>query len=341
MSKNLKMPSRDAFREAVLSRDGGQCVLCGNSSADAYHILDQRLWTDGGYDVDNGVSLCHEHHRALETTAISVEAVRTACGIIKPILPDHLYLDETYDTWGNILLTNGQRLKGDLFFDISVQEALAIGGVLDLFTNRVKYPRTFHAPWSEGAHDDDRMHATMSGFEGERVIVTEKYDGECTTLYSDGLHARSIDSRHHVSRDWIKQFWSGFAHDIPQDWRICGENLFAKHSIQYTSLPTYFMGFSIWNERNICLSWEDTLTWFSLFGITPVSVLYDGIYNEKLIKALYSPSQWNTKEGYVIRKASAFSYGQFRSSVAKFVRKGHVTTTQHWMQSATEKNLLA
>src|SRR3546814_9804484 len=48
---------------------------------------------------------------------------------------------------------------------------------------------------------------------------------------------------------WVKQFRSGIAADIPEGWRVCGENLFAKHSIHYTALPTYFMGFSIRSEE--------------------------------------------------------------------------------------------
>src|SRR3546814_8478297 len=77
---------------------------------------------------------------------------------------------------------------------------------------------------------------TLAAFEGKRVIVTEKMDGENTTLYRDYIHARSVDGRSHPSRDWVKQFRSGIAADIPEDWRVCGENLFAKHSIHYTAL---------------------------------------------------------------------------------------------------------
>jgi hypothetical protein len=66
--------------------------------------------------------------------------------------------------------------------------------------------------------------------------------------------------------------------------------------------------------------------WFNFFGITPVNVLYDGVYDEKVIKSLYSPKDWDTTEGYVMRLAESFSYGQYRQSVGKFVRKAHVQT---------------
>lgn len=234
--------------------------------------------------------------------------------------------------WGNGILPGGMRLRGELFQDESVQKILARGGVLDQFTWQVKYPRTHHLPWSEGMHDDDRMLKALEHFVGREVVVTIKKDGENTSMYSDYFHARSIDSRHHQSRDWVKNFWSKIAHEIPVGWRICGENLFAQHSIVYEDLLSYFYGFSMWNEHNRCLSWDETLGYFDILGITPVEELYRGIFDEKIIRGLYdSKKDWATCEGYVVRLADEFDYRDFRRSVAKFVRKGHVQTSKHWM----------
>lgn len=208
--------------------------------------------------------------------------------------------------------------------------------------SRVKYPRTFHLPWSDGVASDDKLMQSTDAFVGQRVIVTEKMDGENTTMYSDYIHARSIDGRTHSSRDWVKQFHSEIMSSIPEGWRVCGENLYAKHSIGYDNLTTYFMGFSIWDEKNTCLDWDSTVQWFQLLGVTPVPVLYDGIYDEKLIKSLHSEKDWGTSEGYVLRVSDSITYSDFRNKVGKFVRKGHVQTAKHWMYGqAVEKNLLA
>lgn len=330
--KPAQLLSRDAFREGVFARDGHQCVFCDKPAVDAHHILERRLWPDGGYYLDNGASVCEEHHIQCEQTIISVEAVREACGIRRIVVPPHLYPDQPYDKWGNPVLANGTRLKGEIFFDLSVQKILAQGGVLGLFTEWVKYPRTHHLPWSQGVNDDDRIIASLDAFRGRRVIVTEKMDGENSSLYPDYLHARSVDGRSHPSRSWLKRFWSQICGDIPAGWRVCGENLYAKHSIHYTDLPTYFMGFSVWNEHNMCLGWDETQEWFELLGIQSVPVLYDGLFDEKLIRALWTEKQWGTSEGYVLRDAEAISYGDFRNKVGKFVRKGHVQTAKHWMQ---------
>jgi len=328
-----RLLTRDAFRDSVFSRDGHRCVFCGRPAVDAHHILERRLWADGGYYLANGASVCEEHHLACEMTTISVDQVRDACGIRKVLIPSHLYDDQTYDKWGNPVMANGTRLKGELFFDESVQKILATGGVLCDFIDRIKYPRTHHAPWSEGMHGDDRRIANMDAFFGKRVIVTEKKDGENTTLYTDGMHARSIDGRHHDSRNWVKgMVWARIAGDLPPGWRVCGENLYAKHSIAYDDLPSYFMGFSLWNERNVRRGWDETKAWFELLGIVSVPVLYDGIYDERLIRALYdSKRDWARSEGYVITLADPISYAQFRTCVAKVVRANHVQTTAHWM----------
>ena len=67
---------------------------------------------------------------------------------------------------------------------------------------RIKYPTTPHLPFSLGIQSDDRRVQTLDGLVGREVVVTEKMDGENTTMYVDHIHARSLDSRHHPSRDW-------------------------------------------------------------------------------------------------------------------------------------------
>jgi hypothetical protein len=332
-----KLLSRDDFREGVFARDHHKCVVCGNPAKDAHHILERRLFADGGYYLDNGASVCTEHHKDCEKTLISVEAIRVCAGITKPVLPEHFYSDVIYDKWGNIVLENGQRVRGELFNDESVQKILKEGGVLDLFTNRMKYPRTYHLPFSPGMNDDDRMISSMQIFEGNQVVVTEKMDGENTTIYSDGyLHARSIDGRNHWSRDWAKNFAQNFAYDLPEDWRICGENLFAKHSIAYKNLPSFFLGFSIWNGLE-CLSWDDTMEWFQLLGIQSVPVLYEGIYDEKIIRKIAANSDYGSSEGFVLRNRGNFTWRDFRNHVGKYVRKDHVQTAKHWFHGTADE----
>ena len=196
-----------------------------------------------------------------------------------------------------------------------------------------------HLPWSPGATEDDVRLSDVTNFHGKEVVVTEKMDGENTTMYSDHIHARSLDSAHHPSRTWVKAFHAGISVDIPMGWRVCGENLFARHSIGYDSLPSYFLVFSIWNADNEALSWDDTLEWCELLGLVTVPVLFRGTWDEKVIRNLYNPSEdVERMEGYVVRVAGPIPYKAFGESVAKFVRKGHIQTDEHWMTKVVVPN---
>ncbi len=332
-----KLLSRDAFREAVFARDRHTCVFCSAGAKDAHHILERRLFADGGYYLNNGASVCETHHMACEMTTLDVETVRARCGITKPVIPDHLYADQPYDKWGNPVLANGQRTRGELFFDESVQKILGLGGVLDLFTHYVKYPRTYHVPTSPGITEDDRQMKDWSGFEGERVIITDKMDGENNTLYTDYFHARSVDGRAHPAQDYAKNLWGQVCGDIPPMWRVCVENLYERHSIAYEDLPALIQGFSVWDDRNRCLDWDATSDWLELLGVRRVPVLYDGPF-ERAPLAELSARPWDRYEGWVIRAAEGFGYGEFRNHVGKWVRKGHVQTTKHGRRGPVVRN---
>lgn len=206
---------------------------------------------------------------------------------------------------------------------------------------RFKYPRTRHLPWSPGRSHDDLTAEGLDAVLGERVVVTEKMDGENTTLYRDHAHARSLDSRHHPSRDWVKGLHGSIAHEIPAGWRLCGENVYARHSIAYGSLPSYFLLFSIWDDANRCLDWDTTREWAALLGLHTVPVLYDGEFDEDWLRALDGALDLEVCEGYVVRLAASFAYADFGVSVAKWVRRDHVQTDQHWMQAEVVPNGLA
>lgn len=202
--------------------------------------------------------------------------------------------------------------------------------------NRFKYPRTPHLPWSPGYSSDDDVLQSIEHFEGKEVVVTEKLDGENTTMYNDYIHARSIDGRSHPSREWVKNLHASIAYHIPPNWRFCGENLYARHSIAYDTLESYFYLFSIWDDQNHCCDWEQTLEWAQLIGLKTPKELYRSVWNEKLISQMAIDP--HLCEGYVVRTMQGFPYDAFNQHVAKWVRKGHVTTDQKWMNSKIVPN---
>ncbi|HEX5567042.1 MAG TPA: RNA ligase family protein [Streptomyces sp.] len=201
---------------------------------------------------------------------------------------------------------------------------------------RVPYPRTPHLPWSPGASPDDVRAGDLSGLRGTEVVVTEKLDGENTTLYRDGLHARSPDSAHHPSRAWVKGLQGRIGAAIPPGWRVCGENLHARHSIAYRGLESWFYGFSVWDGGDRCLDWDRTVRFLRRLGVPVPRVLWRGIYDERALRALRVDTV--RQEGYVVRSVQGFGREEFGRRVAKWVRPGHVRTDRHWMRSPVVEN---
>lgn len=80
--KSTKKQIRNAFREEVFERDNHRCVKCGYSGVqprspewrakyrtnvlDAHHITDRHEMPNGGYVVENGITLCDECHLKAE-----------------------------------------------------------------------------------------------------------------------------------------------------------------------------------------------------------------------------------------------------------------------------------
>ncbi|MFD3471366.1 RNA ligase family protein [Streptomyces sp. NPDC058682] len=193
---------------------------------------------------------------------------------------------------------------------------------------RIHYPRTPHLPWSPGAAADDVRAVGLTGLAGREVVVTEKLDGENTTLYADGLHARSLDSAHHPSRAWVKGLQGRIGPGIPAGWRVCGENLYARHSIPYEDLDSWFYGFSVWDGEH-CLDWDRTVRFLRGLGVPTPRVLWRGTFDERALRKLKLDT--THQEGYVVRTAAGFAREDFGRCVAKWVRGGHVQTSTHWM----------
>jgi len=168
--------------------------------------------------------------------------------------------------------------------------------------------------------------------------VTEKLDGENTSLYQSGSHARSIDSNNHPSRNWVKGWHGSIAHLLPDGWRLCGENVYAAHSVRYENLDSFFYLFSVWNAENTCLSWDDTKEWAEKLGCPTPREFYRGIWDRKLIEGIEVDT--NVCEGYVVRLAESYSYDEFPHAIGKWVRMNHVTTDQHWMSAPIIPNKL-
>ena len=211
-------------------------------------------------------------------------------------------------------------------------------------TEHYKHAKTMHFLFSEGLQNDDRMMPDELCFDGKTVAITEKRDGEGTNWYNNGYHARSMMGGHHPSRSWAKAEHCRVQNEIPEGWKIYGENLYSKKAIYYEDLITYFEVIFIWDEDKNSLSLEEELKWCDKLGLIHVPILeiltikgndFSKIkeWSEKIIG--------EGKEGIVARNIEPFNFKDFQYNVAKTVRKGHVQPDEsHWMSRPVEPNKL-
>lgn len=125
--------SRDDFKIACFERDNYTCIFCSKSSVDAHHIIERKLFEDGGYYLNNAASVCEEHHIDCEKTLITVEAVYLAANITNPKRPDYFEKGLIYDKWGNIIVSDVKRIPGLLFEDTAVQKIFKNLGTIWMF----------------------------------------------------------------------------------------------------------------------------------------------------------------------------------------------------------------
>lgn len=217
---------------------------------------------------------------------------------------------------------------------------------------RIKYPRTYHLPYSQSKTDDDKTLPNDDQFKGMEVVVTIKMDGENTTIYPDGyIHARSLDGNSYEWQNWLKSKVWDFCYLLPDDARIIGENLYAKHSIGYKfdNIEDTFQVFAFaYKEEdedyiyNVFSSWDGVVDICKAFGLKHVPVIYRGIYDkDKIMKAFEEKKKELAKqgqdiEGFVVRNVKSFYYKDFQKNVAKFVRANHVQTDKHWRETWTK-----
>ena len=210
--------------------------------------------------------------------------------------------------------------------------------------NHVRYGRTYHLPFSPGMSRDDKKIKSLHRFEGKEVVATIKYDGENTTIKRELFHARSPDSRHNFTRNWIKQLHAAIGQDIPQGWRLCGENVSYFHSIEYSDLDSFFYLFSVWDEKGKRLHYDEMLEIAEIFELAVPEVLYRGIFDLKILEKLAANFDTNKHEGFVVTLVDGFHYEEFSECLAKWVRAGHVQPNEEdsidfWMKNTYPNRL--
>ncbi len=211
------------------------------------------------------------------------------------------------------------------------------------------YPSTYHWPQSLSVHRDDRYHEDATFFLDRDVVITEKMDGGVSTICDGSVYARSSDIP--TNLPWFS-YMKG--RTVPKfygvDPTICaiGEDLYGIHSIEYDPLPDTFFLFHVLDRLidnietpntvgDVFRSWSDVEDFARQHDVLTVPVLYRGRFTklseitEFFMDNVKRPSIYGPiREGFVIRDADSFSFDDFALHTAKFVRKNHVQTDEHW-----------
>lgn len=204
-----------------------------------------------------------------------------------------------------------------------------------------KYARTYHLPWSPGTTSDDKISNDIISLIGNEIVITEKLDGENCGMINDGVYARSHAT--FTTSPWSREVRQ--LHDIKvrgqleDDVFLFGENMEGIHSIEYTNLKSYFYLFGV-RDNNIWIPWSGVEEYSYLLDLPLVPVLFKGsVESEEELKELVDKlvSQQSElggeREGIVVRTAGMFHNDDFADNVAKWVRKDHVQTDEHWSRN--------
>lgn len=201
----------------------------------------------------------------------------------------------------------------------------------------IKHPRTPHTSTSDWK-DDNIVLTSYKDFEGKHIVITEKMDGENITMYRDAMHGKQLNDGIHPSQAWVRAYWKLMRSSILEGLRVCGENLYTRRIIKYEKLPSFFLGYAVW-DKELCLDWETTL--FLLWGmeIKNVPILYHGMFDIEIIKKFeswvdYSPGV----EGIVFRNTDSFHYDEFNKNIAQYTTVNHSREKEAWMNRPLEYN---
>lgn len=337
--------NRDEIREIVFKRDQNKCIIpwCNHTPNDAHHLIDRKHWSNeenGGYILDNLVSLCNTHHILAENGTISPISLREWAKIKTVLLPKSFDSTKQYDKWGNELKEN----------------------------KKLKYP---HTPYLSFSPNVDEKDIRESGYISTRSLLNKplyfsiKMDGSNVVLTKDYVAARNGYDAVHASFDMLKQNYAEIKNYIPDDLMLFCEWLYAKHSIHYTGtlkLHNYLQCFGIYNRKTcMWLSVPDKNRLVNelmectsnkpLIAGTPYLQWYN--YSDFLLKSKIFTSEKdlvseiirignnaisNGHEGIVIRNLYAFHSDNWKDNIAKYVRKDHVQTNEHWSHLPIVRN---
>lgn len=221
-----------------------------------------------------------------------------------------------------------------------------------------KYGRTYHFDFSPGTTSDDRINTNWYEHikRMEKIVHTEKMDGENRALTGLGMFARSHAAP--TTNPWathLKPKYEMIKNDLKEgNIELFGEDIYAIHSIIYPNIKEHFYLFGV-RILDKWLSWEEVKWYASIFDfptvpeltIDDVAFLSKSAIENYVTTESKLPSEFGSfqvlekneigpmcsKEGIVTRNYDEFDVELQHENLFKYVRKGHVKTDEHWSRN--------
>ncbi len=222
--------------------------------------------------------------------------------------------------------------------------------IREIFDEWIKYPSTLYLDFSPSRSKDSKDNFNLSNLLHCPLVITIKMDGSNFTMTNEHVAARNAWNAPHESFDMAKAEHSRIRFFIPDRLQLFGEWLYAKHTIHYVDnleLSTFLQLFSVYDkERKEFLDWQSVEEISKKIGHTTTPVISHGEIFEtenelrKFIEQEGEKIISQGHEGIVVRVISSFPYSQFENKLAKYVRRNHVQTDQHWSRNKIVRNHL-
>lgn len=180
------------------------------------------------------------------------------------------------------------------------------------------FSRTPHLPYQPNATDDDPVAETSeaTGVFTDPVNVEEKLDGASVgmTLYEEHPLIRNRDHilrkgfmKETAAKQQFRPIWNWFYENKHKfeailefgPYSVYGEWCLAKHGIDYSDLPDWFIAYDLYNfEKKIWVSPPQARAWLEEAGFTLPKLFHQGVFDggyEELSAWASGPASWSSE----------------------------------------------
>jgi len=218
----------------------------------------------------------------------------------------------------------------------------------------IKFPRTKHLKNLGSASRDD-LHMTdtdVKKFLNVPIVVQEKIDGSnmglCIRDYKIVAQNRShfVNSSYHpqfkLLDGWIQEHSDDLYRIIENDTKILyGEWIYAKHSIEYTFLPDYFLAYDLYDTIEKRFYSQDILEkLLNETSIKLVPTIKKGVFKtlDEIVALVKTKSVFYNGpiEGVYVRRCDK----KWLEDRGKIVRSNFIGGNEHWKKNIITKNKL-